>query len=60
MCTSTSQLLGTAAATHPTVSWTSFTTWAERTFRPSGGQVTHAPRPSAALLPSWPGGRVVA
>ena len=43
---------------YPTVGWTSFTTWAERTFRPSGGQVTHAPPPSAALLPSGPGGRV--
>ena len=25
---------------YPTVGWTSFTTWAERTFRPGGGQVT--------------------
>jgi uncharacterized protein YbjT (DUF2867 family) len=28
---------------YPTVGWTSFTTWAERTFRPTGSQVTHAP-----------------
>jgi uncharacterized protein YbjT (DUF2867 family) len=42
---------------YPTVGWTSFTTWAERTFRP-GGQVTQAPPPGAASLPSRPGGRV--